>query len=249
MMDTTWSPEALRVLERAEERHGGRERWRRVRSISLAPVSLGGPLPLMKGYPRTFGFPPRVEIFPSQRRACFLSYPHGGQRGVFENGDLRIETDAATPTVLTESRAHRRTFAGLRKYRRWDALDGLYFFGYALLTYVAIPFILRDLRFVSLRHARFRGEPLEGLTVDFPANFDTHCRRQTFYFDRSGLLRRHDYTADVVGGWARGAHFSDDYEEVDGFSFARRRWVRARFLGLPTLQAQLGGFAVTLDRG
>ena len=45
---------------------------------------------------------------------------------------------------------------------------------------------------------------------------DTHCARQIFYYDRELRLRRHDYTAEVVGGWARAAHMCADHVEVGG---------------------------------
>ena len=49
-----------------------------------------------------------------------------------------------------------------------------------------------------------------------PRSFDTHSREQTFYFDERGVLRRHDYVAEVVGGWAHGAHYCADHVEAGG---------------------------------
>ena len=34
--------------------------------------------------------------------------------------------------------------------------------------------------------------------VSFSEGFDTHCQTQSFYFDKSGLLIRHDYTAAII---------------------------------------------------
>ena len=60
----------------------------------------------------------------------------------------------------------------------------------------------------------------------FPPDLDTHSAHQTFYVDVSGLIRRHDYTAEVVGGWARAAHRLSEHRQVDGLAFPTRRRVR-----------------------
>jgi hypothetical protein len=40
------------------------------------------------------------------------------------------------------------------------------------------------------------------LRVTYPPEIHSHSREQVFYFDASGLLRRHDYSVDVIGGTA-----------------------------------------------
>jgi len=76
--------------------------------------------------------------------------------------------------------------------------------------------------------------------VRFPADFPTHCPEQVFYVDGDGRLRRHDYTAEVIGPYARAAHYSEDHRWVDGLLFPHRRRVYprrrdGRALGFPTL--------------
>lgn len=63
-------------------------------------------------------------------------------------------------------------------------------------------------------------------------------RRQLFwdhldfvYFDEHRHLRRLDYTAEVVGGWARAVHLCDDYRQFNGFSLPTRRRVLPLFWG------------------
>ena len=68
----------------------------------------------------------------------------------------------------------------------------------------------------------------------FPDNVHTHSRRQTFVFGGDGRIVRHDYVADVIGSWARGCHFWEGYERVDGLLIACRRRVVARVAGRPT---------------
>jgi hypothetical protein len=157
-------------------------------------------------------------------------FPDEGHRGHFADGSVRIER-VDNRTVLMESRDHRRTFTGLAKYRRWSVLDALYFFGYALWHYHVLPFTLSD---AYLLHVlKRRGEPW-AIDVVFPPYVHTHGRRQQFYFGRDGRIVRHDYVADVIGAWARGAHFWERYEAAGGLLIARRRRVMGRLGRRPT---------------
>lgn len=236
-----WPAGAVALLERAVTRHGGWDRWERLGSVGLSPVALGGPLPRAKGNGRTFDFPRRVEVFPHALRTVFRDYPAAGGDGVFDRGAVMLAGAAGEPL---RSADHRRTFRGLRKYRRWDALDALYFFGYAMANYLSLPFLLAELPLVRFDTRR------SYVTVDFPADFPTHCVRQRFWFAPDGLLTRHDYTAEVVGSWAAGAHFSNDYVHIDDMPFATARRVVARLgtlpLPVPVLTARLEDFAITL---
>ena len=77
-----------------------------------------------------------------------------------------------------------------------------------------------------------------------PVRFtNSHTKLQAFYFDAEGLLRRHDYTADIVGPWAWGAHYSHDYQSLDGIPVATRREVFLRFgqavTSVPVLNAKV----------
>lgn len=222
----SWSGPALGLLERAIARHGGWRTWQRLRSIVLGPRLLRGALPALKGYGRTFALPTQVLVRPRELEAEFMDYPTPGSRGLFARGEVRlVDSHGAT---LMQAADHRTTFRGLRKYRRWAPLDALYFFGYALTHYHSLPFTLGEGRCLGLHRTRAGGESLEGVEVELPPSLHTHCQRQTFYFDDSGVLRRHDYVAEIVGVWARGAHYWQDYQEVNGLLVARRRHVVAR---------------------
>lgn len=79
------------------------------------------------------------------------------------------------------------------------------------------------------------------LDVELPASRHGHCRRQRFYFERSGRLVRHDYHAEIIGAWARGAHFWRRETRRGGFPISLERYVAPRLgpfqLGLPALHA------------
>lgn len=59
---------------------------------------------------------------------------------------------------------------------------------------------------------------------DLPGNIATHNRRQTYYFGEDGLLRRHDYEAEVIKG-GPAAHYVSEYQEFDGIMVPTRRRV------------------------
>jgi hypothetical protein len=73
--------------------------------------------------------------------------------------------------------------------------------------------------------------------VTFPDDIPTHSRRQIFYFDDQRLLRRLDYTAEVVGGWAHAAHLCREYRAFGGLKAPTRR----RVLPLPFGRTPLPG--------
>jgi hypothetical protein len=221
-----WPGEARALLEAAVHRHGGWDAWRAFRSLRVTPRSLSGMLPWLKGYGRTFRLPVRAEIDPHAGRAVFHDYPTGGATGTFEGGSVTF-TDAGGAVVASIADA-RGSFRGWHKLRRWSSLDALYFFGYALTHYHGLPFTLGRGRPLGIHRVRYEGRVLTGVEVELPADLHTHSRRQTFYFEEDGLLRRHDYVADIAGAWARGAHFWTDFANVSGLEMPRVRHVVAR---------------------
>jgi hypothetical protein len=207
-----WPAGAVALVDRAAERHGGWTRYAALSSVTLEWEALGGALPWMKGLGRTFAKPARITVWPHECRVRFGDFAGGD--GVFDRGDVRLEQGGV---VVAESRDHRATFAGSGRRRRWQPIDALYFFGYATANYVAQPYLLS--------HARFVDGDAHSVVVEFAPDWPAHCRVQRFWFGDDGLQYRHDYTAEIVSNWARGAHFVEDYVEVDGLWFPRVRRV------------------------
>jgi hypothetical protein len=222
---TDWPAEARAVIERACRSYGGDDHWRRL-ELRLEMRALAGLIPAMKGVGKTFPRPGRMLVRPAARSVIFEDYPTPGTRACFEDGMIWLEDDGRRHTGAAN---HRGSFTGWQKWRRWQPLDAVYFFGYAVTHYHAVPFTLPEGRL--LRHrAHAQGDIL---TVELPRSLHTHNRRQTFHFDAEGLIQRHDYVAEIVGWWAAGAHFWRDYVRVDGFPVARTRHVVARLGGQP----------------
>jgi hypothetical protein len=171
-------------------------------------------------------------------------FPQEGRRGVFDHGAVRIET--LDGEVLEARESPRDLFfglSGLRRNLRWDPLDATYFAGYAWWNYLNHPYLLTRAGVQVSEIEPWRepgGETWRRLEAHFPDSLDTHSERQVFHYDAEARLRRHDYTAAVVGGWARAAHLCADHVEAGGLLFPTRRWVRPvgpgnRPLGFPTL--------------
>ena len=62
---------------------------------------------------------------------------------------------------------------------------------------------------------RVESETWRRLKVTFPDNVKSHTREQISCFGPDGLLRRHDYTVDILGG-ATGLNYASAYRNVDG---------------------------------
>jgi len=101
-----------------------------------------------------------------------------------------------------------------------------YFLGYAMWNYLVLPaLLLRD-------DVEWRDVSETTLEARLPPHLPTHCEIQRFHVDpETGLLRQHDYTAEVFGQWARAAHVVVEHARADGLTYPSRRRVKA---GSPT---------------
>lgn len=128
---------------------------------------------------------------------------------------------------MIESRdSPRTTFAGHVNETPWDRLHAAYFNAYALWTYLTQPFLYAYPRFVTEEVEAWNenGETWRRLKVTFPDHIASHTRQQVTYFGTDGLMRRHDYAVDVLGG-ARGANYIHGYRKVNGISVPHQRRV------------------------
>jgi hypothetical protein len=141
-----------------------------------------------------------------------------------------VWTESAAGQLQEKRERVRRSFGDFRHKIWWDNLDAMYFAGYALWNYLTMPFLLmhQDVVVEEVDNWQERGEKWRCLQVLFPEAIPTHSREQLFYFDNDKLLRRHDYTAEVFGGWAKAAHYSSEHKLFGGFVFPTRRQVFPR---------------------
>ena len=64
------------------------------------------------------------------------------------------------------------------------------------------------------------------MKVTFPDDVKSHTKEQISCFGPDGLLRRHDYTVDILGG-ATGLDYATGYRNIDGIIVPATRRVFA----------------------
>jgi len=215
----------LTLAEQMIEAYGGTALWNRLKAVQVrgAYGGTGFRAKLLKVPVRG-----TITVERSGQHATLEPYPSTGQRGVFEGSDVRIES--ADGRVLSRRSDPRLAFRDFRHSLWWDDLDLLYFFGYAMWTYICVPFVLTDPGY-ELRPAgtwQQGGETWRKLHVRFPPGIHTHCRDQVFYADERGRIRRHDYIAEPFGSWARAANYSTGHRDFGGLIVPTRRRIYLR---------------------
>jgi hypothetical protein len=214
-----------RLLEFIINAHGGREIWNKFETVS-ARITCGGVLWSMKQQP---GILETIYVTSSTKKEATSHYPFINQdwKTSFEPGRIAIENNNGE--VIEELLNPRESFNGHVTETPWDRLQLAYFAGYAMWTYFNAPFNFTDPGY-SLRELQpweENGEEFRRLEVIFPPHIATHSALQTFYIDKEGLIRRHDYTVDVAGR-STAAHYLSDYIEVQGIKIATKRMVYVR---------------------
>ena len=133
--------------------------------------------------------------------------------------EIRSESDALVE-VLDDPRS---SFVGYQMETPWSQSQLAYFAGYTMWTYLTSPFLLArpGVEAEEIEPWVVDGLRWRRLRVRFPAEIATHSTIQTFYFDRDGLLRRHDYEVDIQGRNAA-ARYLSDYVDVQGFAMPTR---------------------------
>ncbi|WP_423370977.1 hypothetical protein [Burkholderia sp. LMG 32019] len=211
------------LLDEAIHAHGGIGNWERFRTVS-AELDIGGAVWHLKDQPGMFH---GIELAADLRRQHVAITSSGGNwRGTFEPDVVAIDSmNGAAPEAR---RMPRSAYQGHTQQTRWDRLHAMYFTGYALWTYLTIPFLYArpGFRTEQLPDWHENGETWRRLKVTFPDAIASHSREQISYFGEDGLLRRHDYTVDVMGG-ARGANYASDYRNVRGVMVPMSRRVFA----------------------
>lgn len=205
--------------------HGGLERWQKLQHVS-AHLKNGGILWALK---HQAGVLEDVDVRVALARQWVSHSPFGApdRRTSFEPQRVAIET---TDGRLVEERLQPRdSFAGHRVDTPWDRLQLAYFAGYAMWTYLTTPFLftMDGVASEELEPWHENGETWRRLKVTFPPAIATHSTVQTFYFDLEGMIRRHDYDADVLGG-VPAAHYVHEYQEFSGILVPTRRQVLGR---------------------
>jgi hypothetical protein len=211
------------LLDLAVKAHGGLDRWNKVKAIKVA-ASITGAIWFVKGK----GDLLKNVVLTAETRSERLTVEFPGQdkRAVFEPDRVVIEKMNG---MLVEARDNpEKSFEGQQRETPWDDIHVAYFVGEALWTYLNTPFLYTHDGFATeeIPSIQVEGETWRRLKVTFPDGVKSHTREQVSCFGPDGLLRRHDYTVDILGG-ATGLNYASEYRDVDGIIVPTKRRVYA----------------------
>jgi hypothetical protein len=208
------------LLDLAIAAHGGMERWNAYRAVTLE-LSVGGALWDLKGQSGLFA---TYEADTHKQRATLGHFGSPGRRVRFTPDLLVLESEDGEIIDVRED--PRSAFTGHELQTPWDQFHAAYFDGYALWTYLTQPFLYAYPGFVVKEIEPWEeiGEVWRRLRIVFPDDIASHTREQVSYFGLDGLLRRHDYAVDVLGG-SKGAQYIGDHREHGGIMVPHRRRV------------------------
>ena len=211
------------LLDLAVKAHGGIERWNKVRSVKVA-ASITGGIWYVKGKPDCLK--DVVITCDTKAERLVMDFPGQDKRSIFEPERVAIERKDGS--VLEVRDDPERSFEGQQLETPWDDVHVAYFSGEALWTYLTTPFLYTYAGFKTdeIAPIQVESETWRRLRVTFPDYVKSHTREQISCFGPDGLLRRHDYTVDILGG-ATGLNYADEYREVDGIVFPTKRRVYA----------------------
>jgi len=213
------------LLARIIDAHGGMERWNGYEKVEATIVSGGGFFAL-KGM-RQDSSPRRMNVWLHEERSSVRPYGAPDQRTMFT--PARVAIEKLDGTLVTARRAPRDSFAGHQMSTPWDPLHRAYFNGEALWTYLTTPFLLA-LDGVEVEETEPWREGLETwrvLRACFPGSIETHSLVQDFFFGEDLMLRRHDDSVNIAGGFPA-AQLTSDYVVADGIRLPTKRRAYAR---------------------
>lgn len=210
------------LLDLAIDAHGGWERWRQIEALR-AHVGIGGAIWSVKGWPGIFD-DAEVSIETRRQHVEYTPFVEAGRRSVFEPERTAIVTESGE--LIEERQSPRTTFAGHAITTPWDAHQLIYFTGYAMWTYLTTPFLFRLPGFLAEEIAPWQedGETWRRLKVIFPSTVHSHSPEQIFYFDQTGILKRHDYSVDIMGGTSS-VNYATEPASCGGIVFPMKRRV------------------------
>jgi hypothetical protein len=212
------------LLAFAIEAHGGLDLWNSFTALK-AEVSIAGAIWDFKQQPRLL----RDKVFEIQTHEEHLTitpFIAPDKRSVFVPDRLVLET--LDGTVVETRDDPEAAFAGLSFETPWDKFHVAYFASEALWTYLTLPFLYTYPGFDSEEIEPWHedGEQWRRLKVTFPDDIASHTKTQITHFGPDGLMRRHDYTVDILGG-TPGANYSTNYRDFQGIMMPTTRRIYA----------------------
>jgi hypothetical protein len=211
------------LLELAVKAHGGLERWNKVTSVNVA-ASITGAIWFVKSKGDVLRNV--IMTIATKKERVTTDFPGQDKRTIFE--PARIVMEKTNGTLIDTRDDPEKSFQGQQRETPWDDIDVAYFCGEALWTYLNTPFLYTHEGFATeeVSSIQVEGEKWRRLKVTFPDSVKSHSREQISCFGPDGLLRRHDYTVDILGG-ATGLNYASEYRDVDGIIVPTKRRIYA----------------------
>ena len=207
------------LLEVAVVAHGGLDRWKGITSIDVA-ASITGATWFAKGKGDVLNNV-RFEVDTTRERLT-MDFVGQDKRSIFEPS--RVVIQRGDGEVVESRDDPERSFDGHVIATPWDDIHVAYFSGEALWAYLTAPFLYTWPGFGTeeITSIQVGGETWRRLKVTFPDRIKSPTREQISCFGPDGLLRRQDYTVDILGG-APGLNYASDCREVDGIIIPTKR--------------------------
>jgi hypothetical protein len=212
------------LLAFAVNAHGGLERWNGFTKLR-AEVSVGGAIWDFKQQPGLL-IDKVFEIETHAEHLTITPFSAPNLRSVFVPDRLVLESFDGKAVEARDD--PEKAFEGQAFETPWDKFHVAYFASEALWTYLTLPFLYTYAGFVceEIEPWHEDGESWRRLKVTFPDAIASHTKTQVTHFGPDGLMRRHDYTVDILGG-NRGANYSTDYEDFQGIKMPTTRRIYA----------------------
>lgn len=207
------------LLQKAVDAHGGLTRWRQTKTIKVS-ASITGAIWFLKSqgdYLKDI-----VVTADTTRERMVTDFPGQDKRFLFEPDRIVMVKRDGAPIQMRDN--PEASFTGHLRETPWDDLHVAFFEGEALWTYLNTPFLYTQQGFVTeeIESIQAEDETWRRLKIIFPEYVKSHTRVQISCFGPDGLLRRHDYTVDILGG-ATGLNYASDYRDVDGIIVPAKR--------------------------
>ena len=204
--------------------HGGLDRWDAFTKLR-AEVSIDGAIWHVKQQPGLL-IDKVFEVSTHKQHLTVSPFPAPGEQSVFAPDQIAFETLSGEPIDTRDN--PEASFNGQKFQDPWDKFHVAFFASEALWTYLTLPFLYTYPGFAceEIEPWREDGEDWRRLKVTFPDHIVSHSKTQITHFGTDGLMRRHDYTVDILGG-ATGANYTTNYKDFQGIKMPSTRRIYA----------------------
>ena len=212
------------LLTLAVRAHGGLDRWNAFKALRVE-LSVAGAIWQIKQQPDLLT-EKVFEIGTHEENLTITPFTAPDRRSAFVPGRLALET--LDGDIVEQRDDPQASFEGQVRETPWDKFHVAYFASEALWTYLTSPFLYTYPGFETEEIEPWHedGEEWRRLKVMFPNHIASHTKTQFTYFGPDGLMRRHDYTVDILGG-ATGANYPTNYRDVQGLMMPTTRRIYA----------------------